>query len=127
MNKMNKKGFTLIEMLVVIAIIAILVSIIVPVVSNSTEKAAAATNAANLRSAAASIAIEYMEGDLVVDASTKVITGYDSAVPEMEEVTGITGGDFTVVLDDGEIVCSFGTDGTIANYADIAEDGKLGS
>ena len=126
MKKMNKKGFTLIEMLAVIAIIAILVAIIVPAVGSSTIKANAATNAANLRSAAASIAIEYMEGDLEVDESTNVITGYDSAVPEMEEVTGITGGDFTVVLDDGEIVCSFGSDGTIANYADIAEDGKLG-
>ncbi|MGM9590811.1 MAG: type II secretion system protein [Faecousia sp.] len=57
MNKMNKKGFTLIEMLVVIAIIAVLVSIIVPVVSNSTTKAAAATNAANLRSVQSSVQI----------------------------------------------------------------------
>lgn len=45
----NKKGFTLIEMLVVIAIIAVLVAIIIPVVTNSTTKAAAAANAANLR------------------------------------------------------------------------------
>ena len=40
MNKLNKKGFTLIEMLAVIAIIAVLVSIIIPVVGTSTEKAA---------------------------------------------------------------------------------------
>ncbi len=46
----NKKGFTLIEMLVVIAIIAVLVAIIIPVVTNSTTKAAAAANAANMRS-----------------------------------------------------------------------------
>lgn len=46
----NKKGFTLIEMLVVIAIIAVLVSIIIPTVSASTTKAKAATDAANLRS-----------------------------------------------------------------------------
>ena len=47
----NKKGFTLIEMLVVIAIIAVLVSIVIPVVSNSTTKAEAAVDAANLRNA----------------------------------------------------------------------------
>ena len=33
--KMNKKGFTLIEMLVVIAIIAILVAIVIPVVGGN--------------------------------------------------------------------------------------------
>lgn len=56
MNKMNKKGFTLIEMLVVIAIIAVLVSIIIPTVTNATDRAAAATNAANLRSVKAELA-----------------------------------------------------------------------
>ena len=46
----NKKGFTLIEMLVVIAIIAVLVSIIIPTVTAGTTKAKAAADAANLRS-----------------------------------------------------------------------------
>lgn len=53
--KMNKKGFTLIEMLVVIAIIAVLVSIVIPVVGNSTEKAKEAADAANIRSAIAKV------------------------------------------------------------------------
>ncbi len=64
MNKMNKKGFTLIEMLVVIAIIAVLVSIIIPVVSNSTIKAQAATNAANLRSMKAEIVTKILTNDM---------------------------------------------------------------
>lgn len=45
----SKKGFTLIEMLVVIAIIAILISVVIPTVRSSTTKAQAATDAANLR------------------------------------------------------------------------------
>lgn len=45
----NRNGFTLIEMLVVIAIIAILVAVMVPIVTGSTDKASAATNASNLR------------------------------------------------------------------------------
>lgn len=53
--KMNKKGFTLIEMLVVIAIIAVLVSIVIPVVSSATEKAKEAADAANVRAAIAEI------------------------------------------------------------------------
>ncbi len=47
MKKNN--GFTLIEMLVVIAIVAVLVSVIIPVVGQSTKKAEAAADAANLR------------------------------------------------------------------------------
>ena len=63
--KMNKKGFTLIEMLVVIAIIAVLVAIIVPAVGSSTIKAQASTDAANLRSVMSAATIEYAtNGDL---------------------------------------------------------------
>lgn len=65
-QKLRKsKGFTLIEMLVVIAIIAVLVSIIVPVVGNSTIKAKAATDAANLRSMAATVAVDLLEDDKI--------------------------------------------------------------
>ena len=60
MNKMNKKGFTLIEMLVVIAIIAILVAIIIPTVLGSSTKAKAGTDAANLRSVIAEAYINVM-------------------------------------------------------------------
>lgn len=56
----NKKGFTLIEMLVVIAIIAILVAIVIPTITNATEKAKEAADAANIRSLAAEAEIEYL-------------------------------------------------------------------
>ena len=49
-KRLDKKGFTLIEMLVVIAIIAVLVAIIIPVTVSATAKADAAVDAANLRS-----------------------------------------------------------------------------
>lgn len=69
--KMNKKGFTLIEMLVVIAIIAILVAIVIPTVSTSTKKAAYAADAANLRSTLAEAEIMYLNNQ---DADGKAIT-----------------------------------------------------
>lgn len=69
--KMNKKGFTLIEMLVVIAIIAVLVAIIIPTVTAATTKAAAATNAANLRSIQAEAAIDKLGG---VDETTGFVS-----------------------------------------------------
>lgn len=69
----SKKGFTLIEMLVVIAIIAVLVSIVIPVVSNSTEKANAATDAANLRIVLGVLNAEVVNGSKtvqeIIDAS----------------------------------------------------------
>ena len=62
MKKLNKKGFTLVEMLVVIAIIAVLVAIIIPTTSSATTKAAAATDAANLRSLLAEATTDYLAG-----------------------------------------------------------------
>ena len=63
MKKMNKKGFTLIEMLVVIAIIAILVAIVIPTVTSATEKAKEAKDAANIRSAIAEVTTAALSGD----------------------------------------------------------------
>ena len=55
MKKMNNKGFTLMEMLIVVAIIAVLVAIAIPVFTNQLEKAREATDAANIRSAYAEV------------------------------------------------------------------------
>ena len=72
MKKFNKKGFTLIEMLAVIAIIAVLVAIIVPAVGSSTIKAKASTDAANLRSALSAATIQYASEGSVTAADIKV-------------------------------------------------------
>lgn len=127
MNKMNKKGFTLIEMLVVIAIIAVLVSIVIPVVGNSTAKAEAATDAANLRSAKASLTIAVMNG-----AVTKPEAGADGAVATAAVTWPTTGygtapvcksnDEWTfsaTVSSDGEVVVKFGSY-TIKSFSDFA-------
>ena len=56
----NKKGFTLMEMLIVVAIIAILVAIAIPTFSGTLKKANAATDLANIRSGYASAQITAM-------------------------------------------------------------------
>lgn len=55
MKKMNKKGFTLAELLIVVAIIAVLVAIAIPVFNAQLQKAKLATDTANVRSAYAEI------------------------------------------------------------------------
>lgn len=68
-QKLSKKlkktgGFTLIEMLIVVAIIAILIAVSIPLVSGALDKARKATDAANERAAKAAAVIEYMTGDI---------------------------------------------------------------
>ena len=69
MNKLKAKlkkdgGFTLIEMLIVVAIIAILIAVSIPVINSALEKARDATDDANYRSAAALANIKILTEDL---------------------------------------------------------------
>ena len=54
--KKNNKGFTLAELLIVVAIIAVLVAIAIPIFTAQLEKSREATDLANLRSAYAEAA-----------------------------------------------------------------------
>ena len=60
--KRNKKGFTLAELLIVVAIIAVLVAVAIPVFTEQLEKSREATDVANLRSAYAAAAADYLSG-----------------------------------------------------------------
>lgn len=51
LKKQGKKGFTLMELLIVVAIIAVLVAIAIPLFTNQLEKSREAVDEANLRDA----------------------------------------------------------------------------
>ena len=73
MKKMNKKGFTLMEMLIVIAIIAILIAIAIPTFTSALEKSRQRTDMANVRSLKSLAVADYMaEGDVLKGQTTAV-------------------------------------------------------
>ena len=79
----DKKGFTLAELLVVVAIIGILVAISIPVFTAQLTKARLATNQANMRAAKAAAVAAYLS-----DAEEgEVIYNYDITSGETEKVT----------------------------------------
>ena len=76
----NKKGFTLAELLIVVAIIGVLVAISIPIFTAQLEKAREATDAANIRAAYAELSADALtetaigsdktEGDITLKATT---------------------------------------------------------
>ena len=90
----NKKGFTLVELMVVVAIMGILVAVAVPVYNNVTEKAAIQTDESNARTLQSAVMqmrtmndgkLETAVGTAVtgtidLDATTALVDGSGAAV-----------------------------------------------
>lgn len=82
-EKLNAKlskngGFTLVEMLIVIAIIAVLIAISIPVVTGQLEKARQSADAANCRAAYAEAMINVIEDGTTGAATTDAVMQSDS-------------------------------------------------
>ena len=56
----RREGFTMAELLIVVAIIAVLVAIAIPVFTSQLDKSKAATDAANIRSGYAAVQTEVL-------------------------------------------------------------------
>lgn len=98
----NKKGFTLAELLIVVAIIGILVAVSIPVFTSKLENARVATDMANMRAAKAAAVTEILgqtttsaEQTYYYDAATGKleaqrdnVTGYGKSGKEVEGATG---------------------------------------
>ena len=120
MTKHNRKGFTLIEMLVVIAIIAILVAIIIPTVSSAIAKAKAATDAANLRTILGIANVELVDEEVNVAAAAAAMTTFKCA--------SFPGADaYIYYVNPGFIIAYFENGGnkyTIDSFTEAAESGN---
>ena len=61
----NKKGFTLAELLIVVAIIGVLVAVSIPIFTSQLEKAREATDLANIRAAKAAAVAAYLDEEKI--------------------------------------------------------------
>lgn len=90
LKKMNKKGFTLAELLIVVAIIAVLVAISIPIFSAQLEKAKEATDMANIRSAYAEVVAKYLGDSQKHEASVNLKSDKDDYVSDKNaEIAGV--------------------------------------
>ena len=89
MNKIkNSKGFTLMEMLIVVAIIAVLVAIAIPTFTTSLNKARVATDEANIRSGYASVMAEILTNQYDAKGVTAAKTYYLQKDGSVAEASG---------------------------------------
>ncbi len=121
MKKLNKKGFTLAELLIVVAIIAVLVGISIPIFTSQLEKAREATDAANIRAAYAEVSANYLTADDDKKAESKEVkltqqtAGWQDAAIKLPENLTVAkdavpaaGGTATVAADkDGAITLTY--------------------
>nr|WP_319487380.1 prepilin-type N-terminal cleavage/methylation domain-containing protein [uncultured Caproiciproducens sp.] len=125
LRKTNKKGFTLVELVIVIAILAILAAIAIPTVSNVISTANKNVDLAN----AQTVELALKTADAEIEAKTKSGITTDSNVKTVLATYGITGIDFsekgksgaTWKFENDEVFCESGhTSGT-----DLKNDTKL--
>ncbi len=109
--KNNKKGFTLMEMLIVVAIIAVLVAIAIPVLSGTLEKSREATDAANLRAAYAECAVAVLDGS----QGNGVTIADDGSASKVVEATQTQDGWTNTTIKEGNIGGIYVTAKTVDN------------
>lgn len=111
--KLSKNGgFTLVEMLIVVAIIAILIAISIPVVTGQLEKARQSADAANCRAAYAEAMIHVIEEGTTGTATTASVMQSDSwdTMPANSTIGGVAFDDIEKTVGKA-MVCTVDLDG----------------
>lgn len=104
--KKNNKGFTLAELLIVVAIIAVLAAIAIPTFSSQLEKAKEATDIANLRAAYAEVMTKYLTDGEASTKSVAMTQGTNGWVTKEAKIGDINISGMTTTTGQVDVVCS---------------------
>lgn len=120
MKKLNKKGFTLAELLVVVAIIAVLAAISIPVFTSRVESSREATDIANIRTAYAELTTSILTGEEDEDATKEVTLKQTKGGWTGDNADAEIGGTAIYVENDAtKGIKDFPTSGNIPNGAKV--------
>lgn len=86
MKKRNQKGFTIMEMLIVVAIIAILVAIAIPTFNSALTKSKEAADVANIRAAYAEVMV-----DCMMNGKTPTLSAIKAKAGTLNDETKLAG------------------------------------
>ena len=101
-KNVRDRGFTLTELLVVVAIIAVLVAISMPIFSSQLHKARVAADIANLRNFYEELQVNYLETEKQNDT---VVNAYGLSMTKHTSYTDLNGNH--IVLQDGHFAVLF--------------------
>ena len=101
----NEKGFTLAELLIVVAIIGVLVAISIPIFTSQLEKSREAVDLANVRSAYAEVVANYLtdsKASSITVSASQTENGWQGAASQIanKEISAQTKGSSYVVAVD---------------------------
>lgn len=106
MKKMNKKGFTIVELVIVIAVIAILAAVMIPTFSGIITKAQESAALQEAAAAAKTVQLDIL-ADGVVDSATEASVTTEDGYTFTFDTTGTlltaSGTGFTYTVEDGVI------------------------
>ena len=109
----GKKGFTLMEMLIVIAIIAVLVAIAIPIFANQLENSREATDAANIRSAYAEVAAAALNDPGTAHSATVKKQQTQADWQSASSIKNIAGVAITAIQSTGDTTVSYDANSSV--------------
>ena len=103
----NEKGFTLAELLIVVAIIGVLVAISIPIFTSQLEKAREATDMANIRSAYAEVSADALTDSKKDHTATVKLVQTDKTKWTTDNETTIAGVKLSDIKPNADVVVKY--------------------